>query len=68
MLPVMRSRLRPALLRAAMTFGAGACADAVFAERFIADVKLTVFDRPVMAVEFQRTGRVGLARRRLVTL
>lgn len=45
--------------------GAGACADAaaVFAECFIADVEHAVLNRPMMAVEIQQAGRMGLMAR-----
>jgi hypothetical protein len=44
---------------------AGACSDAaaVFAECFIADIEHTVLNRPVVAIEVQQTGRVGLVAR-----
>jgi hypothetical protein len=43
--------------------GARADAAAVFAERFIADVEHAILDRPMMAVEIQQAGRVGLVAR-----
>ena len=46
-----------------MRAGACAAATAVFAERFIADVEHAVLNRPMMAVELQQTGRVGLVAR-----